>query len=313
LNVQLLKMVMDNSPSVYLAPALPPKFSVEEADAINDRVNNLRASGQFDPSDRVILQDMVECLGDSRGTVRLRFATVLGEIGQPATNILLQALAEHPNPVVRRAVAKTLTLIGDPAAVPGLVQAVLHDEDTVVKSSSVGALARTGQIAVPTLLSLLTDSTTPENLKGLAAWALAFIGLEAKDALLEQIHSDSVEVRSAIVAAIVKMAQEAPDDRMFEILVEALQDRDLTVRLEAISALGNLAYQPAQPQLFALLTAGDGETRRSAVLALMKMGDTAAIPQLETALTAEPEEGIQKVIQLAIGQLQRQMDDDDWD
>jgi bilin biosynthesis protein len=96
-------------------------------------------------------------------------------------------------------------------------------------------------------------------------------------------------------------------------LVEALQDRDLTVRLEAISALGNLAYQPAQPQLFALLIAGDSETRRSAVLALMKMGDTAAIPQLETALTAEPEEGIQKVIQLAIGQLQRQMDDDDWD
>jgi bilin biosynthesis protein len=306
-------MVMDNSPSVYLAPALPPKFSVEEADVLNDRVNDLRASGQFDPGDRAILQDMVECLGDSRGTVRLRFATVLGEIGQPATNILLQALSEHPNPVVRRAVAKTLTLIGDPAAVPGLVQAVLHDEDTVVKSSSVGALARTGQIAVPTLLSLLTDSTTPENLKGLAAWALAFIGLEAKDALLEQIHSDSVEVRSAIVAAIVKMAQEAPDDRMFEILVEALQDRDLTVRLEAISALGNLAYQPAQPQLFALLIAGDGETRRSAVLALMKMGDTAAIPQLETALTAEPEEGIQKVIQLAIGQLQRQMDDDDWD
>jgi bilin biosynthesis protein len=306
-------MVMDNSPSVYLAPALPPKFSVEEADAINDRVNNLRASGQFDPSDRAILQDMVECLGDSRGTVRLRFATVLGEIGQPATDILLKSLAEHPNPVVRRAVAKTLTLIGDPAAVPGLVQAVLHDEDTVVKSSSVGALARTGQIAVPTLLSLLTDSTTPENLKGLAAWALAFIGLEAKDALLEQIHSDSVEVRSAIVAAIVKMAQEAPDDQMFEILVEALQDRDLTVRLEAISALGNLAYQPAQPQLFALLTAEDSETRRSSVLALMKMGDTAAIPQLETVLMTESEESIQKVIQLAIGQLQRQMDDDDWD
>jgi bilin biosynthesis protein len=304
---------MDNSPSAYLAPALPPNFSVEEADAINDRVNDLRASGRFDSGDSKLLQDMVECLGDSRGTVRLRFATMLGEIGQPATDILLKSLAEHPNPVVRRAVAKTLTLIGDPAAVPGLVQAVLHDEDTVVKSSSVGALARTGQIAVPTLLSLLTDSTTPENLKGLAAWALAFIGLEAKDALLEQIHSDSVEVRSAIVAAIVKMAQEAPDDQMFEILVEALQDRDLTVRLEAISALGNLAYQPAQPQLFALLTAEDSETRRSSVLALMKMGDTAAIPQLETVLMTESEESIQKVIQLAIGQLQRQMDDDDWD
>jgi bilin biosynthesis protein len=304
---------MDNSPSAYLAPALPPKFSVEEADAINDRVTELRASGEFDPSDRSLLQDMVECMGDSRGTVRLRFATMLGEIGRPATEVLLQSLAQHPNPVVRRAVAKTLTLIADPAAVPGLVQAVLHDEDTVVKSSSVGALARTGQIAVPTLLALLTDTTTPENLKGLAAWALAFIGLEAKDVLLEQISSDSVEVRSAIVAAIVKMAQEAPDEQMFEILVEALRDKDLTVRLEAISALGNLAYQPAQPQLLDLLGDVDGETRRSTVLALMKMGDTAAIPQLEKALAAEVDEGIQKVMQLAIGQLQRQMEDDDWD
>jgi bilin biosynthesis protein len=303
---------MDNSPTAYLAPALPPKFSAEVADALNERVETLRAAGQFDSGDRIILQDMVECLGDSRGMVRLRFATVLGEIGQPATRVLLTALAKHPNPVVRRSVAKTLTLIGDPEAVPGLVQAVLTDEDTVVKSSSVGALARTGQIAVPVLLGILTDEATAENMKGLVAWALAFIGLDAKDALLEQIHSENVAVRSAIVAAIVKMAQEAPDEQMFEVLTEALQDEDLTVRLEAISALGNLAYKPALPRLLTLIQAIDGETRRSAVLALMKMGDATAIPNLEIALASEAEESIQKVIQLAIGQLNRQTEDD-WD
>ncbi|UNU23133.1 HEAT repeat domain-containing protein [Microcoleus vaginatus] len=38
-------------------------------------------------------------------------AETLGSIGKPATTFLLEALAHHPNPVVRRASAKTLTLI----------------------------------------------------------------------------------------------------------------------------------------------------------------------------------------------------------
>jgi bilin biosynthesis protein len=48
------------------------------------------------------------------------------------------------------------------------------------------------------------------------------------------------------------------------------------------------------------------------VLALMKMGDATAIPNLEIALASEAEESIQRVIQLAIGQLNRQTEDD-WD
>jgi hypothetical protein len=44
---------------------------------------------------------------------------------------LLEALAHHPNPVVRRASAKTLTLICEDLARTTLLEAFLQDEDRV--------------------------------------------------------------------------------------------------------------------------------------------------------------------------------------
>ena len=58
-------------------------------------------------------------------------AETLGSIGKPATPFLLEALAHHPNPVVRRASAKTLTLICEAIARTTLLEAFLHDEDKV--------------------------------------------------------------------------------------------------------------------------------------------------------------------------------------
>lgn len=50
---------------------------------------------------------------------------------------LLEALARHLNPIVRRASAKTLTLICDPIAIPTLLEGFLHEEDKELKKSSV--------------------------------------------------------------------------------------------------------------------------------------------------------------------------------
>ena len=74
---------------------------------------------------------MVECMGDSQEMVRLSLAETLGSIGKPATFFLLEALAHHPNPVVRRASAKTLTLICEAIARTTLLEAFLHDDDRV--------------------------------------------------------------------------------------------------------------------------------------------------------------------------------------
>ncbi|MBD6620072.1 HEAT repeat domain-containing protein [Komarekiella sp. 'clone 1'] len=289
-------------------------LSQTETDALLEVVSEQLSLNTFNPDDQQILKRMVESLGDSRGMVRLSFAEALGKIGKPVTPLLLEAVANHPNPVVRRASAKTLTLIADPKAVPTLVNALLNDQDTVVKNSCVGALARTGEAAVPALLEILASTEYPESSKGLATWALAFIGAEAKEYVYREIDSDSPEVRAAVIGSIAAIAQENPEAGAFDILMNALADPVSSVRCEATTALSNLKYRPAVPQLVDLLkNHADWETRRAAALALMKIGDRTALESLQVALTIEEEAAVQAVIKLAISQIERHSEEDIWE
>lgn len=280
------------------------ELDTQATDALLETIEEQIAQNTFDCGDREILQRMVESLGDSRGMVRLGFAEALGKIGKPATPFLIEALKHHSNPVVRRASAKTLTLIADPSALPTLIHALLNDEDTVVKGSSVGALARMGETAVPALLEILASPEHPESTKGHAAWALAFIGTEAKEYVYEAINSDSAEIRAAVVGAIAKIAQENPEEKAFNLLVNSLSDRDENVRCEAASALGQMTYREAIPNLIELLQHSEKESRKAAALALMKIGDRAALDPLQTRLTQESEATVKQVIQLAVNRLQ---------
>ena len=288
-------------------------LSHQETDELLAQVNRQIAEGTFDPQDEQLIWQMVECLGDTRGLVRLGYAEALGAVGKPAVDTLIEALLHHSNVVVRRAAGKTLTLIEDPQAVPYLVQALLQDGDTVVQASAIGALARTGEAAVEPLLEVLASADSTESNKGHAAWALAFIGSKAKDRLYTAYDSNSPEVRAAVVGAIAKVAEENRDDtQALDLLVKSLNDTDVDVRSEAAAVLGNLKYQPAIPSLIELLSHPEGQTRKSAALSLMKIGDDRAIAPLQTALTQENNPGVKTAISLAISLLERQTEDDDW-
>jgi bilin biosynthesis protein len=268
----------------------------------------------FDPEDTDLLQQLVERLGDPRGVVRLRVAQTLGDIGEPASPLLIEALAHHPNVVVRRAAAKTIALIVDPSAIEQLVYSFLNDEDTVVQGSAVGALARMGAAAVPDLLTILKSPTASETTRGHAAWALAFIGTAAEADLYREINSDSPTIRAAVVGAIAKVAQEHPDRlQAVDLLKNALTDGDTNVRWEAISAIGNLGDRSALPQILALLTDNDPETRKAAALAAMKIGDRSAISPIVSCLAAESEPAVRTVLQLAISQLEQKQSESDWE
>ena len=283
-------------------------------DALVQKVNEEIDLLSFNASDQDTLRQLVESFSDKRGLMRLRIAETLGQIGEPATPVLVDALANHPNEVVRRACAKTLTLIADPTAIPTLVNSFLTDSDTVVQGSSVGALARTGRPAAPELLKILEDSTHPETIKGHAAWALAFMGSEAKDLLLQALNSGSEAVRAAVVGAIAKVAQEETNPSNFDILINALSDQAEIVRCEAAAVLGNLAHQPALPSLLPLLAHPSTETRKSAVLAIMKIGQPDTVEALQTAMTEEADDSLKPIYNLAISQIQKKsLADDDWD
>jgi bilin biosynthesis protein len=161
-----------------------------------------------------------------------------------------------------------------------------------------------GEAAVPPLLEILESPELSESHKGHAAWALAFIGTQAKEYLNQAVANDSPAVRAAVVGSITKIVAEEPNPELFEILVQSLSDLDSDVRCEGAAALGNLSYQAAIPNLVELLQHTDLESRRSAALALMKIGDPAAIKPLQAALEQESETTVQSVIQLALSQLQ---------
>jgi bilin biosynthesis protein len=284
-----------------------------QTDELLATVNQQIAQETFNNDDQQLIEQMVECLGDTRGLVRLGFAEALGQVGQPAVEPLIEALLHHPNVVVRRAAGKTLTLIEDPEAVPHLIHALLNDEDTVVQGSAIGALARTGEAAVAPLLEVLASPDSTESHKGHAAWALAFIGVKAKEQLYAAYDSSSFEVRAAVVGAIAKVVEENRDDtQALNLLMESLQDTSANVRSEAAAVLGNLKYQPAIPQLTKLLNHPEGETRKSAALSLMKIGGRNSLEPLQASLIQETEEGVKKAMALAISMLERQTDVDDW-
>lgn len=282
-----------------------------ENDALVQRVNEQISLEIFDATDETVLKQLVEGLGDPRGLVRLRFAETLGEIGEAATPFLIEALKNHSNVVVRRAAAKTLTIIADPRAVPDLLQAFLNDEDTVVRSSAAGALARTGEASVPALLDILASDEHPQDIKGHAAWALAFIGSEAADYLYKALNAASLDVRCAVIGALGHVAQEQSDEKSCNLLVSALTDPEALIRTEAAAALGQVNYPPSVPHLILALHDSDLDVRKAAINSLGKIGDRAANEPLQALLNDE-QEVVRVLAKLAIAQIERQSQEDDW-
>ena len=274
-----------------------------ETEQLLAEINEQLTQGTFDSKDSQRLQRMTEALADGRGMIRLGFVEAFGEIGKPAAPFLLEALAHHPNPVVRRSAAKGLAKIDEPAAIPSLIDAMLKDEDQVVKGSAAGALSRRGAPAVPALLEIIAGDDS-ETAKGQAIWALASIGAEASEQLYVAFQSEEIAVRSAVVGAIGNMASlsEDWDERFQPILVSALKDEAIEVRLEATIALSRLPTDFALPNLIPLLEDTNSELLGTAILSLGKLGDSGALPYLEVKLADERVEISQRA-KIAISQI----------
>ena len=114
------------------------KLSEVEALVLSEHLKEQRRSGIPLDSDQKSISRMVAGLGDPRGLLRLRFADSLGSVGQAAVPALCEAMLSSDNVTVRRAAAKTLTLIEDPESLPDLVCAFLNDQDSVVQGSAMG-------------------------------------------------------------------------------------------------------------------------------------------------------------------------------
>ncbi|MCP9809496.1 HEAT repeat domain-containing protein [Cyanobium sp. HWJ4-Hawea] len=301
--------------SSNLAPAVPAvSLSESEATLLAAELKLQLRSGERLDGDRNQIEKMVAGLGDPRGLMRLTFAESLGSVGTAAVPSLCRALRRHENVTVRRAAAKTLTLIGDPSAIPDLLEALLNDADPVVQGSAVGAMAATGECAVEALINVLASPESTTMHLGLASWGLAFVGAQAPDALRRAARSTHTEVRTAAIAALGDQIQSLNDQEARDLVVEALADSAELVRAEAATLLGKL-HEPlwAAPLLTPMLADSSAQVRKNTALALMKLGAVEAIADLEQAAPLETCESVKPILQLAILQLRRHQAEADGD
>ena len=135
---------------------------------------------------------------------------------------------------VRRAAAEALEKIGDPQAIPALIEA-LKDEDRDVRRT--------------------------------AAWALGQIGPPAVPALIQALRDEKWEVRQAAAEALEKIG----DPQATPALIQALRDEDVGVRRVAAKALGQIGDPQATPALIHALRDEERWVREAAAEALLKL------------------------------------------
>ena len=284
--------------------AEPIQLNEEEAEQLAEELKLQLRQGERPAGDAQAIEKMVAGLGDRRGLLRLTFAESLGTVGSAAVPALCTAMCEHENVTVRRAAAKTLTLISDQSALPFLLQALVNDADPVVQGSAVGAMAVIGADAVDGLLEILVNPTNTPMQTGLASWGLSFVGARAPEALREAARSSNARIRTAAIGALGDQIQNLGDEDARQLLMDALKDEDEEVRAEASTLMGKLNdSQWALPLLLPNLNDGSSLVRKNAALSLMKLEDPAAIQALESRFNEEPDNAVKPILRLAINQL----------
>ena len=289
-----------------LTSAEPVQLSEEEAEQLANELKDQLRQGERPANDTAAIERMVAGLGDRRGLLRLTFAESLGSVGTVAVPALCTAMCEHENVTVRRAAAKTLTLIADQRALPCLLRALLNDVDPVVQGSAVGAMAVIGAEAVTGLLDILVDPDNSPMQTGLASWGLSFVGAKAPEALREAARASNARIRTAAIGALGDQIQNLNDQEARQLLQNALSDEDEEVRAEATTLMGKLNDSNwAVPLVVPNLRDASPLVRKNAALALMKLEDPVAIPELELSRASESDSSVAPILQLAINQLSR--------
>ena len=172
-------------------------------------------------------------------------------------------------------------------------------------------LLSVNQAAAPSLLDILASPDHPQEIKGHAAWALAFMGTEAETHLYRALSSDSLDVRCAVISALGHVAQEKSDERSCQLLVSALTDTEVLIRAEAAAALAQINYPASVPHLILALRDQDLNVRKAAISSLGKIGDPQAMDALQASLNDELDV-IRTLAKLAINQIERQANEDNW-
>jgi HEAT repeat protein len=213
-----------------------------------------KAAGGVAPIPAAARDQLRNMIADSSPHVRVAVADALAAINDTAAlDPLLEQLAQETDPVVRATIARALGPINDLKAVDALL-ALLKDPSPSVAQAAAEALELLG----PRILSdnpALAQRTANELQATLQRHPLAAGNAELREALIDAMVPLKQEVLLPFLrerlrgdlgesAAIRRLALKAigaiGNPQSAGVLVSLLEDKDAGVRLEAVTALGNL-------------------------------------------------------------------------
>jgi HEAT repeat protein len=200
-------------------------------------------------------------------------AEALGDLGdERAVEPLLTALKNDETGGVRWKAAEALSKLGT-YSVAGLIGALQHDDDDVRWKAAI-ALGEIGDPqSIPSLISVLCDKD--RFVRSRAAYALSMIGEPAVDPLICALREGDGNLRWGAAIALGKIQ----NPRAIDPLIHALADKYENVRAESAAALAAIG-KPALGPLLQFLKFSDGAMRIEIVTALGELHDTGAIQPL---------------------------------
>jgi HEAT repeat protein len=212
---------------------------------------------------------------DARALIRARVAETLGKLGTPQAADLLTALLQDKDPQVRWHAANGLGILHDKRSLKPLI-ACLQDPDPDVRHVAARGLGRLKDLeALDSLIAALSDKA--DAVACAAAESLGrFGGQRAVEPLLGCLERPQLGLVCAEALGRLR------DRRALQPLLRCLRHADQQTRLAAIEALGELGDPQAAEPIHALSRNSDESeyVRRTAVLALGKLGDKRAIKTL---------------------------------
>ncbi len=291
-------------------------------------------------TDAAVLELLEQMASDA--TIERRAASeALDELGEAGMPSIVLGLRTGSKTQKRGAATYLVGRVSprDAETVPALIDALATD-DKVLRHAALQAVEKVSpeQLAqaLPALIQFAQDSTEEAVYRSRAIRAITKLQRQGESATTELIQlaraEPSVSVRRACFFAIFKVApkqaaeqffqEQLKDDKTADLrrlaakwlarvvrtdqslacLVDALNDTDESVRLQAVDSLVAVG-KPALPVLIKALESSDVETRRHATLAIGKLGLLAAsaIP----ALKARLDDSDQQVRELAKAALKK--------
>jgi len=240
-DVQLKKRAADALGRLGNADAVPPLLRRLIDSDITVRQSAITALGQI--GDTRAFESLTKAaLKDKHYSIRIASLDALTQFGDDATETLTEALTQL-NAKVRQKAARELGKLKATNAIDSLITA-LGDSEAAVRRSAVIALGEIGDAkAIPPLMEIIVSDITSISIN--AVDSIGKIGGRSAVRALIQILGYEVEsVRKRATEALIRIGAPA-----VEYLIEALKVQNLTIRHQAVMALGQIGDERAIPAL----------------------------------------------------------------